>query len=161
MAEQASTQTESGPRRPQPPRQAGREGGRGQVDRWKWARELGEQVKDIETVKATELVEVARKAGKQLKLAGLNMNQIRRFLTELREIESALKHRMGDIDLQDRVVLLRPKLAYAAGRQREQVRPLMEILDPAIRNATSEQGFTNLLRLVESIVAYHRFYGGE
>jgi len=56
---------------------------------------------------------------------------------------------------------LRPKLAYLAGREHK-LKPLMEVLDPAIKaGAQSKENFQKLVYLIESIVAYHRFYGGK
>ncbi|RMH04023.1 MAG: type III-A CRISPR-associated protein Csm2 [Nitrospirae bacterium] len=161
MTEQSAPQSATGSRpSPSAARSPDRERAQSQADRLRWARDLGEKLKDIETLSATTIVEIARRAGERLRFGGLKMNQIRRFLTELREIESMLKHNPEEINLQDRVILLRPKLAYAAGRQRE-VRPFMEILDPAIKGVSTRKGFDNLLHVVESIVAYHRYYGGE
>lgn len=113
---------------------------------------------DLGSVSATELVEIADKTGEYLaKNKGLKMNQIRRFLDETRRIEAEAK---GGTINPDRIVLLRPKLAYAAGRDKE-VKPLMTVLDPAIKSATqTPANFEKLLRLIEGIVAYHRFYGG-
>ena len=127
--------------------------------RWAWARQLGEQVKNIKSTDAETIVAVAEKAGKGLKEAGLKMNQIRRFLTELRSIEADRKKNTEVAQIKDRVVFLRPKLAYAAGRE-ERVRPLLYILDPALKSVSDKQGFQNLLRLVEGVVAYHRAEGG-
>jgi CRISPR-associated protein Csm2 len=37
----------------------------------------------------------------------------------------------------------------------------MNVLDPAIKSASlSQDNFLKFLRLIEGIVAYHRFYGG-
>jgi CRISPR-associated protein Csm2 len=61
------------------------------------------------------------------------------------------------------VELLKPRLAYAA--RHEEVKPLKKVLDKAIDGVKNsnrkEKAFENFLRFVESIVAYHKFYGGE
>lgn len=124
-----------------------------------WVREQAEKVRDMQTIRAETLVNVAEEAGKKLNEAGLKMNQIRRFLTEVREIEAQTKREGFQASHLDRVVLLRPKLAYAKGRE-SKVGPLLEILDPAIKSVRDGVGFKNLLRLVEGIVAYHRAAGG-
>lgn len=127
-----------------------------------WAEELGEKVKDLGMTSITTIVEVAENAGKNLNSVGLKMNQIRRFLTEVRKIESEFKRNKDVEELRNGVVLLRPKLAYAAGRQREEVGPLLRILDPAIKSVGADENrFRKLLRLIESIVAYHRAEGGK
>lgn len=118
-----------------------------------------EELKDLSKVSAARIVEIAREVGEHLSPNGVDVkiNQIRRFLDETRQIETETKR--GNFSA-DRIVLLRPKLAYAAGRQLK-VKYLMNVLDPAIQSASqSKDNFFKLLRLIEGIVAYHRYYGG-
>lgn len=122
---------------------------------------LGKELGDLSKVKMDRLVEIARETGEQLFSQKLKMNQIRRFLDGVRRIESELKGKVAFEQIQDEIVLLRPKLAYAAGREAK-VKPLMNVLDPAIKSgAQSRENFNKLLRLIEGIVAYHRYYGGS
>lgn len=119
-----------------------------------------EELRDLSKVSASRLVDIAREVGEHLSPQGLDIkiNQIRRFLDEVRQIEAELK---SDRFSPDRIILLRPKLAYAAGRERK-VKELMNVLDPAIQSAShSKDNFIKLLRLIEGIVAYHRYYGGS
>ncbi|HOP86237.1 MAG TPA: type III-A CRISPR-associated protein Csm2 [Syntrophorhabdaceae bacterium] len=107
---------------------------------------------------ANSLVDVAEKLGKHLKDTGLKTTQIRRFLDGIRKLD--VQFNKGKDFLEDQVVLLKPKLAYAAGRN-QSVRPLMEVLQPAIAGAgKSYADFKKLLSFIEAIVAYHKFYGG-
>ncbi|PIV22766.1 MAG: type III-A CRISPR-associated protein Csm2 [Deltaproteobacteria bacterium CG03_land_8_20_14_0_80_45_14] len=123
-----------------------------------WSRRRGEELKDLSKIDAAKIVEISDDVGKRLKEADLKINQIRRFLDEVRQIESDLKR--GRFN-PDRIILLRPKLAYAVGRQ-PKVKDLMNVLDPALQSgAKSEENFNKLLRLIEGIVAYHRYYGGS
>ena len=134
-----------------------------------WGKNLGQEINDLSKVDAEKLVEVAMKVGGYLARRSpdnpekdpidLKINQIRRFLDGARRIESDIKAKSFD-DVKDSIVLLRPKLAYAAGRE-QKVKPLMNVLDPAIKSgAVSKENFDKLLRLIEGIIAYHRFYGG-
>lgn len=118
-----------------------------------------DELHDLSKVTAARIVEIAREVGEHLSPRGVDVkiNQIRRFLDETRQIETETKR--GKFSA-DRIVLLRPKLAYAAGRQMK-VKDLMNVLDPAIQSASnSKENFFKLLRLIEGIVAYHRYYGG-
>ncbi len=138
-----------------------------------WGKEFGKQLEDLSQVNAEALVEVAEEVGKYLTKGkyskgkdkppghmNLKVNQIRRFLDAVRRIEAELKGQEFE-KVKDSIVLLRPKLAYAAGRE-EQVKPLMNVLDLAIKSgAQSESKFKKLLRLIESIIAYHNYYGGK
>jgi CRISPR-associated protein Csm2 len=103
-----------------------------------------------------ELVKYAEEKAKLL-LSGrreeqLSTAQIRNVLDELQ--------RMRKFD-RDKLQLLRPKLAYAAGRHGGRVKNLQAILDAAITLTEKQQQFDNLKHLVEAIVAYHRLYGGK
>lgn len=124
-----------------------------------WGVQHARDLKDLSSVAAERIVEIAEDVGKRLSPKGINLkiNQIRRFLDEARQIEVDVKRGAFPAD---RIILLLPKLAYAVGRE-QKVRDLMNVLDPAIRSASrSKENFQKFLRLLEGIVAYHRFYGG-
>lgn len=113
----------------------------------------------LEDLPAEKLVEMADKLGLHLKNIGLKTNQIRRFLDSTRKLDNQFSR--GKSFDKELVILLKPRLAYAAGRQRDKVGPLMEVLSPAIdRAAHSYKSFKKLLAMLEGIVAYHKFYGG-
>jgi len=108
---------------------------------------------------AEELVWIADKVGLYLKNQGLKTTQIRRFLDAVRRIDNQFKSSKEKFNGES-VILLKPRLAYAAGRE-SKVKPLMKVLAPAIdRGAKSYESFKKLLALIEGIVAYHKFYGG-
>ena len=105
---------------------------------------------------------------KQEKGIDLKINQIRRFLDSMRRIEKEIEYMQlnkteeGWDQIKNKLILLKPKLAYAAGRKSD-VKPLMSVLEPAIDSASKnpEQLFSKLLAFMESIVAYHCYYGGK
>ena len=96
---------------------------------------------------------------------GIKTNQVRNIFSSISALRTKLKtEKKWSEDLHTQLVLIKPKLAYAAGRQRN-VRPLYELLSKGI-NATvnsqnKEKGLENFIQLVETIVAYHKFYGGN
>ena len=107
-----------------------------------------------------KLVENAEKLGKHLATKGLTTSQIRNVFDVAKRIswsESAI----------DKLNLLRPKLAYTAGRHRKKmpvIVDLQEILDGAIQEVVKSKGkkkFTNFQNFFEAIVSYHRRYGKE
>jgi len=103
------------------------------------------------------LVDIAQKMGKHL-AHSLRTTQIRRFLDSVRKIDS-LSDKGRKFD-PDSVILLKPKLAYAVGRNAG-IRPLMEVLEPAITAGSKEYpDFKKLIALIEGIIAYHKYYGG-
>ncbi len=58
------------------------------------------------------------------------------------------------------IVLLKPKLAYAAARQRS-AKPLEEVISIAIDKVESTKDFERLVQFIESIIAYHKAEGGK
>ena len=64
------------------------------------------------------------------------------------------------------LVMLKPKLAYAAGRQKELKASLYQFMIDAINsilNAPEDKkknALSNFFALMESLIAYHKFYGG-
>lgn len=114
----------------------------------------------LKNLPADELVNIAYKMGEHLKNLDLKTTQIRRFLDGVRKID--VQSDKGKNFKSDLVVLLKPKLAYAAGRDQTKIMPLMQILEPAITaGAKTYEDFKRLLALIEGIVAYHRFHGGR
>ncbi|OAQ20020.1 type III-A CRISPR-associated protein Csm2 [Thermosulfurimonas dismutans] len=115
--------------------------------------EYKKELQNLNVLSAERIVEIGEGIGKFLKDCNIKTTQIRKFLDAIRKIQTKFD--------KDQVILLRPKLAYLAGRE-EKLKPLMEVLDPAIRaGAQSKESFQRLVYFIESIVAYHRFYGGQ
>ncbi len=113
----------------------------------------------LNNLPADELVTISDKMGKYLRQIGLKTSQIRRFLDGVRRIE--VQSDKGKNFNPESVILLKPKLAYAAGRT-DKAKPLMEVLEPAISASGKDyKDFKKLLALIEGIMAYHKYYGGE
>ena len=103
----------------------------------------------------TELIQFAREAGEYLASGSdrerLSVSQIRNVLDDIQ--------RMRTFD-ENRLQMLRPRLAYAAGRHQGPVKDLQGIVDTAIE-MTNAGNFKHFKDLVEAIVGYHRYYGGK
>lgn len=105
---------------------------------------------------AVKLNEIANKLGEYYADGGdkerLSASQIRGILDHLQRMEFTQN------DLQ----LLRPKLAYAAGRHSGKVKKLQFITDKAIMLVEAdEKRFKHFRDFFEAIVAYHRYHGGK
>lgn len=98
----------------------------------------------------------------------LTTGQIRKFFGEVRRIDSdVIRHK-------DDIPMLKPMLAYAVGRDKndrgqnktkikEFVEELIKALD-AIRYGESDKiirDYKNFVKLFESLVAYHKYFGGK
>lgn len=105
---------------------------------------------------ARRMNEVANELGQYFAQGGererLSSSQIRNVLDKLQ--------RMKTFD-QNKLQLLRPLLAYAAGRHLGKVKDLQKISDTAIQMVQADSHFQNFRNFFEAIVAYHRYHGGK
>jgi CRISPR-associated protein Csm2 len=110
------------------------------------------RIKKILAGDAKELNEYADAlANRYVKDEKLTTSQIRNVLDEIQK--------MKDYD-EYRLQMLRPKLAYAAGRHKGKVKEFRDLMEVLIKN-TNKANFSNFKNFVEAIVAYHKFYGGK
>lgn len=114
------------------------------------------------------LVKEAEDLGSHLKQQGLKTNQIRKFLDAVNrlKVELAQDKEQRFSVIKDSVILLKPKLAYAAARQQDSrrfnpVKPLSDVISVAIDKVDDSPDFNRLVQLIESIIAYHKAAGGE
>ncbi|HBR21914.1 MAG TPA: type III-A CRISPR-associated protein Csm2 [Nitrospiraceae bacterium] len=88
----------------------------------------------------------------------ISTSQIRRYLDSLRKVKvTSTRKTFSPSD----VLLQQVKVAYAAGRNRD-LDFFYEVMKPAINEGSKGyESFEQLLRFVEAIIAYQRFYRGE
>ncbi len=121
--------------------------------------EIKKELPSILAGDSKKLVENARKLGEHLG-GRLSTSQIRSIFSEVKQMR-----RYNE----DRLNLLRPKMAYTAGKHGSRVQgklvgpivDLQEILDKCIERISSEEEFENFKSFFEAILAYHRYYGGK
>jgi len=114
-----------------------------------------------------EAVEWAKSFGEYLtkedSLNPLTTSQIRRFFGELKRIQADPEKYQEDIPM------LKAKLAYAVGRDKKsrgkfsKIRKFYEELEKGINSIRkgNTNDLTRFIKMVESIVAYHKFFGGK
>lgn len=115
--------------------------------------------KDIE-----EIVQRASEMAPLFKKDDLKTHQLRTFYGSVSRIRNAAAgEKQGEklTKVKKDLVMLKPKLAYAAGRQPKSVRKFADFMIPRIEEVQDDQTLENFFLLVESIVAYHKFYGGD
>jgi len=132
-----------------------------------------EQLKPgLQAYSIRELVTDASNFGPYLRNQRLETNQIRKFLDAINRVKANLideevttegerkviQKQFSDIE--DDIVLLKPKLAYAAARQRA-AEPLSKVISAAIDKVHSFEDFTRLVQFIESTIAYHKAAGGK
>ena len=126
------------------------------------------------------LVEHAEAFGTFLRNRRLETNQIRKFLDAINrlkaqlaqgdteeteeEIQSEAEKERRDAELfakiESDIILLKPKLAYAAARQ-DAAEPLSNVMSAAINKTYTLKDFERLVQMIESIIAYHKAAGGR
>lgn len=130
---------------------------------YKVAAQIAEEVSKLEHLKdlpPDAIVESGDKLGRFLaSRVRLKTNQIRRFLDAV--TRARVEHgTQADAAYRHQALLLKPHLAYAAGRH-DEAKPLMIALSPCLDRVWDRKDFESLTRLLDSILAYHRFYGGR
>lgn len=125
----------------------------------------------LSTYEIRVLVSQSKDFGAHLKNNKLDMTQVRKFLDAINRIKADVaefkaklneQSTMSELDQQcfeavikTNVVLLKPKLAYAAARQAA-AKPLSRVMEAAIDQVHTLADFERLVQLAESIVAYHK-----
>ncbi len=100
------------------------------------------------------LVEEAKDLGKKLVNSKLRTSQIRKIYSAVKKIQ------MGTFS-RNALVMLKPKLAYAAARKPE-VTELKDALIQGIEMVDDDPNkFKNFVDFFEAVIAYHRASGGE
>lgn len=97
----------------------------------------------------------------------LTTSQIRKFFGELKRIQA------DPVKYRDDIPLLKAKLAYAVGRDTVQrgnqvsnktkIKEFYQELERGINSirVNEKTDVVNFVKIVEAIVAYHKFYGGK
>lgn len=107
---------------------------------------------------ANKLIEVAERLGKDF-ASGLSTSQIRNVFGEVKRLQMR-----KEFDAQGvrELILLKPKLAYQAGRHGGKVEDLARVLSKAIDRVGSDaKRFERFVDFFEAILAYHKAYGGK
>lgn len=112
------------------------------------------------------LVQEADRLGKELGRNGLTTSQIRNIFGEVRSIEQEVlpTDQQLSLDVQRRLLMLKPKMAYQVGRfsNNQALQELVETLSDAIGLIGNDKNrFQTFVNLFEAILAYHRRYGGK
>lgn len=107
-----------------------------------------------------DLVKHTEAFGSHLERNQLKTNQVRKFLDAVNRIKADLPEDGDFSKIETDVVLLKPKLAYAAARQ-PAAKPLSDVMSAAIEKVHSIKDFERLVQFLESTIAYHKASGGK
>jgi CRISPR-associated protein Csm2 len=124
-------------------------------------------MENIARMEPAEIVAKADEIAQMLIKDKLKTGQIRNFYSAITRMRTdfANKEEGYKKELQKDITMLKPKLAYAAGRQtavRSTFYPTMRnAIDGIIKSNYEDTAFENFFMFAESVVAYHKFYGGD
>lgn len=145
---------------------------------------------NMATIDTETIVEIAEMQGKAFKEAKIKTNQIRNFYAEVNTMKLKFQEFMRNKkkeklngqgagatsnlktleDLNRKLILLKPKLAYAGGRQIEvkQVYTFFKHVIDGVSEASKDKdedtwikALENFFDLTESVVAYHKYHGDK
>jgi CRISPR-associated protein Csm2 len=114
-----------------------------------------------------ELVSKAEEFGKRLKERNVKRSQFRRVFTHIKKIqanvESNKKLKKDDTipgDILKELLLLKPKMAYTAGRHTS-IKDFYDVVVKFVNGMKTVEEFNRFYDFVEATLAYHRFHGGR
>jgi len=122
---------------------------------------------DFADATAMEINEIADKKGKEF-ARNIRTNQIRNFFAHINTLRNDFRNmqlsKLSYDQLDGSLILVKPKLAYAKGRNRN-VEPfqqlIFETIDKVVISKNKEKAYINFFEFVEAIVAYHKYHGGR
>lgn len=128
---------------------------------------LKKEEKTFKDYPIRDLVKHSEAFGEYLKSQKLETNQIRKFLDAINRLKVKLTQAGNSENnnelfqlVEPEIVLLKPKLAYAAARK-SAAEPLNEVMAKVIDKVHSLEDFERLVQFIESIIAYHKSAGGK
>ncbi len=117
----------------------------------------------LDKVPIENLIVIAEKQALRYK-NNIKANQIRNFYGAVNKLKILYDRDRNDSQLKEQLVLLLPQLAYAGGRN-SKTKPFTKCMDEAVRSTLEagdlKKAIKHFFVFVESIVAYHKFYGDK
>jgi len=132
-----------------------------------------ESVKDLAILNAEDIDSIAENVVKNKQLNEIKTNQIRNIFSSIskqRNEFKKVKHGNTEEDkkilekIKRDIILLKPILAYAAGRQnnvRDYQEFMKDVIDKTVNSEDLKSALENFFLLSETVIAYHKFYGGK
>jgi len=121
---------------------------------------------DLSGWKEEEMIKYAEELGRRFaRQKKITTSQLRNVFSDINRIR--MEWKFGELEedrLPKELLLLKPKLAYAAGRHanvKELKNELEKAIDAVVKSSNIKAAADNFFRFVESVVAYHKYYGGK
>ena len=124
-------------------------------------KEIESKIKNLqklENMDEDSLVKYANKLGEHLK--EVSSSQIRKIFSEVKQLQFETKSPSSKSGFNPgRVKLLKPKIAYLAGRE-PKLKGFKGVMDAAIDKVHDIGDFGRLTEFMEAVMAYHKCHGG-
>ncbi len=127
----------------------------------------------LDTADIAAIVDEAKKQAQTFKNDKLKTNQIRNFYSAIAQIRikfqekksKNLEGRTGYDAVKTDLIMLKPKLAYAAGRQAAVKANFYGFMTDAIKavedSKDMDKAMAKYFSLIESVVGYHKYFGDK
>jgi len=126
---------------------------------------INKKIKGLDETAVEQIIEEA-KVKAEATAKEIKTNQVRNFYSAVLKIRLNFenKNKQWDEDIETEVLMLKPKLAYAAGRQ-QKVKEFASFIEQYIEALCISEDKSKALEkffiLLESYVSYHKYFGGE
>lgn len=121
-------------------------------------------VRDLGTITAADIDGIGEAQGSAF-AQNVKTSQLRAFYSAVNRIRVQSQQDDDFSPLERRLILLKPKLAYAAGRHQSQLKDfrnfMVQAIDGVVNSNGKKQALTNFFDLLEAVVAYHKFHDGR
>ena len=120
--------------------------------------------KPLDKASAQDINSYCDKKGQEF-ARSIKTNQIRYVFSKITSIRNnySIKREVTEKIERD-LILLKPLLAYAAGKKTEVKsfqQEMNKVIDAVINSTDKNLALQNFFAIVEGFVAYHKFYGGR
>lgn len=121
-------------------------------------------VRDLGAITAADIDGIGEAQGRAF-FRNVKTSQLRAFYSAVNRIRVQSQQANGfSPEIERSLILLKPKLAYAAGRHKT-LKSFQSFMVQAIDGVVNSNGkklaLTNFFDLLEAVVAYHKFHGGK
>lgn len=120
-------------------------------------------IPNLDEIFPAKINELAEKCAKDLKDDKVKTTQIRNVYSGITQIRQTFENEKVYSAVEMDLIMLKPKVAYAAGRQPTTVKPhfypfIKEAVEAVEASSDKNKAIQNFIYLMESVVAYHKFY---
>lgn len=120
-------------------------------------------MKNLDEFKPQDINNEAKNMAEQIVKSRIKTNQLRNFFSAIEKMRTTYRKTNESYEaIELDMIMLKPKIAYAAGRQKSIRYNLYDFVVDAVdavdNSKDKKSAVTNFFLLIESLVAYHKYY---